>query len=79
MNTTKALKFLVDDPTLIPVTQKCTLAPMEADLTRDPDLLADQIKQAILSGACQPGFFLVNWFYFDASGAMIIQGKFLQL
>lgn len=65
-NTNLSLEYLIDQRPRFPAAQECNLAGLDPQNIGQAGYLGEQIGKAVREGRCQPGYYWVGGFFFDA-------------
>lgn len=71
LNTKASLQYLVDNRDQFPPAQQCKLGPRDEQRLINESYLKDLIRAAIQTGTCQPGYYQVKGFVFNAGAENI--------
>lgn len=64
-NTHRSIEFLTNYRSQFPVTEQCTLGPVDPALTDDPSYITKQIQKALFFGRCHEGYYRVGRYFFE--------------
>ncbi|MEW5829943.1 MAG: hypothetical protein AB1846_13705 [Chloroflexota bacterium] len=68
---TEAIEYLIQNKELFPAAAECRLGPLDESLAGEAGYLETRIAEAVTSGTCPAGTYVVNGFVFDAQPASV--------